>query len=74
MLTRVSIMDYINTQKEEDWLNIIYLSNKAPYLNPNGRKVNLQIKSNIVQIDSMIIWKNKKCSVTISGQKIWKMV
>jgi len=40
-------MDYINTHKEEDWLNIIYLSKKAPYLNPNERKVNQQIKSNI---------------------------
>src|SRR5215471_17030526 len=40
-------MDYINTQKEEDWLNIIYLPKKAPYLNPNERKVNQQIKSNI---------------------------
>ncbi|MFY9797456.1 MAG: hypothetical protein WAJ93_17355, partial [Candidatus Nitrosopolaris sp.] len=35
------------TQKEEDWLNIIYLPKKAPYLNPNERKVNQQIKSNI---------------------------
>jgi len=34
------VMDYINTQKEEDWLNIIYLPKKAPYLNPNERKVN----------------------------------
>jgi len=41
------VMDYINTQKEEDWLNIIYLPKKAPYLNPNERKVNQQIKSNI---------------------------
>jgi hypothetical protein len=37
------VMDYINTQKEEDWLNIIYLPKKAP----NERKVNQQIKSNI---------------------------
>ena len=41
------VMDYINTQKEEDWLNIIYLPKKAPYLNPNEREVNQQIKSNI---------------------------
>jgi hypothetical protein len=41
------VMDYINTQKEEDWLNLIYLPKKAPYLNPNERKVNQQIKSNI---------------------------
>jgi hypothetical protein len=33
--------------EEEDWLNIIYLPKKAPYLNPNERKVNQQIKSNI---------------------------
>ena len=37
--------DYIKTQK--DWLNIIYLPKKAPYLNPNERKVNQRIKSNI---------------------------
>ena len=40
------VVDYINTQKEEDWLNILY-TKKAPYLNPNERKVNQQIKSNI---------------------------
>jgi hypothetical protein len=28
------VMDYINTQKEEDWLNLIYLPKKAPYINP----------------------------------------
>jgi len=33
--------DYIKT----DWLTIIYLSKKAPYLNPNERKINIQIKS-----------------------------
>jgi hypothetical protein len=37
--------DYIKTQK--DWLTIIYLPKKAPYLNPNERKINQQIKSNI---------------------------
>jgi hypothetical protein len=37
--------DYIKTQK--DWLTIIYLPKKAPYLNPNERKVNQRIKSNI---------------------------
>jgi hypothetical protein len=36
---------YIKTQK--DWLTIIYLLKKAPYLNPNESKVNQQIKSNI---------------------------
>ena len=35
--------DYIKTQK--DWLTIIHLPKKAPYLNPNERKVNQQIKS-----------------------------
>jgi len=34
---------YINTQK--DWLTIIHLPKKAPYLNPNERKVNQRIKS-----------------------------
>ena len=33
--------DYINAQKQ--WLTMIYLPKKAPYLNPNERKVNQQI-------------------------------
>lgn len=37
---------YINAQKE-DWLTIIHLPKKAPYLNPNERKVNQQIKSDV---------------------------
>jgi DDE superfamily endonuclease len=37
------INDYINARKH--WLTIIYLPKKAPYLNPNERKVNQQIKS-----------------------------
>ena len=46
---RVSLMvrNYINAQKEEDWLTIIHLPKKAPYLNPNERKVNQQIKSDV---------------------------
>jgi transposase len=35
--------DYIKIQK--DWLTIIYLPKKSPYLNPNERNVNQQIKS-----------------------------
>jgi hypothetical protein len=35
--------DYIKIQK--DWLTIIYLPKKAPYLNPNERKVHQLIKS-----------------------------
>jgi DDE superfamily endonuclease len=35
--------DYIKAQKH--WLTIIYLPKKAPYLNPNEREVNQQIKS-----------------------------
>ena len=35
--------DYIKAQKH--WLTIIYLPKKAPYLNPNERNVNQQIKS-----------------------------
>ncbi|MGC2427114.1 MAG: transposase [Nitrososphaeraceae archaeon] len=44
----VSLMvrNYINAQKE-DWLTIIHLPKKAPYLNPNERKVNQQIKSDV---------------------------
>lgn len=37
--------DYINTQKH--WLTIIHLPKKAPYLNPNERKINQHIKSNV---------------------------
>ena len=32
---------------ERDWLTIIHLPTKAPYLNPNERKVNQQIKSDV---------------------------
>ncbi|HET9807992.1 MAG TPA: transposase, partial [Nitrososphaeraceae archaeon] len=43
---------YINGQIE-DWLTVIHLPKKrAPYLNPNERKVNQRIKSDIcVQTD-----------------------
>jgi len=41
-----TVMDYVNTQKE-DWLTIIHLPKKAPYLNPNERKVNQQIKLDV---------------------------
>jgi hypothetical protein len=37
------VHDYIKIQK--DWLTIVHLPKKAPYLNPNERKVNQQIKS-----------------------------
>ena len=52
----VSLMvrNYINAQKEEeeeeeeeDCLTTIHLPKKAPYLNPNERKVNQQIKSDV---------------------------
>ena len=45
----VSLMvrNYINAQKGEDWLTIIHLPKKAPYLNPNERKVNRPIKSDV---------------------------
>ncbi len=36
----------INAQKE-DWLTTIHLPKRAPYLNPNERKVNQKIKSNV---------------------------
>lgn len=41
----MTVQKYINTQK--DWLTIIHLPKKAPYLNPNERKVNQHIKSDI---------------------------
>jgi transposase len=37
--------EYIKEQKH--WLNIVYLPKKAPYLNPNERKINQQIKSDV---------------------------
>src|SRR5712691_11094628 len=36
------VHDYI--KKQNNWLTIIYLPKKSPYLNPNERKVNQQIK------------------------------
>jgi DDE superfamily endonuclease len=39
--------EYINRQKEEDWLTVIHLPKRAPYLNPNERKVNQKIKSDV---------------------------
>ena len=40
-----TVLNYLNTQK--DWLSIIRLPKKAPYLNPNERKVNQRIKSDV---------------------------
>ena len=37
--------EYINAKK--DWLTVIYLPKGAPYLNPNERKVNQKIKSDV---------------------------
>lgn len=39
------VCEYIKTQN--DWLTIIHLPKKAPYLNPNERKVNERIKSDV---------------------------
>jgi hypothetical protein len=48
MVTLKLSNSYINAKKEEeDWLTIIHLPKKAPYLNPNERKVNQQIKSDV---------------------------
>lgn len=40
-----TVLNYINAQK--DWLTVIHLPKKAPYLNPNERKVNQRIKSDV---------------------------
>jgi hypothetical protein len=40
-----TVLNYIDAQK--DWLTIIHLPKKAPYLNPNERKVNQRIKSDV---------------------------
>ena len=39
--------EYINRQKKEDWLTVIHLPKRAPYLNPNERNVNQKIKSDV---------------------------
>jgi hypothetical protein len=39
--------EYINRQKKKDWLTVIHLPKRAPYLNPNERKVNQKIKSDV---------------------------
>jgi hypothetical protein len=39
------VNDYVKAQK--DWLTIVHLPKKAPYLNPNERKVNERIKSDV---------------------------
>jgi DDE superfamily endonuclease len=39
------VQEYVNSQT--DWLTIIHLPTKAPYLNPNERKINQQIKSDV---------------------------
>ena len=36
---------YINAQR--DWLTTVHLPKRAPYLNPNERKVNQKIKSDV---------------------------
>ena len=37
--------EYLNSQK--DWLSVIRLPKRAPYLNPNERQVNQKIKSDV---------------------------
>lgn len=39
------VRGYISAQK--DWLTVINLPKRAPYLNPNERKVNQQMKSDV---------------------------
>ncbi|MFZ0514453.1 MAG: hypothetical protein WAM14_22805, partial [Candidatus Nitrosopolaris sp.] len=36
-----------NPNAQKDWLTIIHLPKKAPYLNPNERRVNQQIKLDV---------------------------
>jgi len=38
--------EYVNAQKK-DWLTVIHLPKRAPYLNPNERQVNQKIKSDV---------------------------
>ena len=58
--------EYINRQKDY-WLTVIHLPKRAPYLNPNERKVNQKINQMYVQTDSILIQKNKK----MQYQNIW---
>lgn len=39
------IREYVNAQR--NWLTVIHLPKRAPYLNPNERKVNQKIKSDV---------------------------
>jgi predicted RNA-binding protein YlxR (DUF448 family) len=40
--------EYVNAQKEKDWLmTVIHLPKRSSYLNPNERKVNQKIKSDV---------------------------
>ena len=43
----LSKMTKIYQQTEKDWLTVIHLPKRAPYLNPNERKVNQRIKSDV---------------------------
>jgi DDE superfamily endonuclease len=46
--------EYINRQKDY-WLTVIHLPKRAPYLNPNERKVNQKINQMYVKTDSILI-------------------
>jgi hypothetical protein len=51
----------MSMHRKRDWLTSIHLPKRAPYLNPNERKVNQKIKSNVcANRDSMPISKTKK--------------
>ena len=39
--------EYVNAQKKDCWLTVIHLPKRAPYLNPNERKVNQKIKLDV---------------------------
>ena len=55
--------EYINRQKE-DWLTVIHLPKRAPYLNPNERKVNQKIKSDVCANRFYISIKEQKDAIS----------
>jgi hypothetical protein len=62
--------EYVNAQqKEKDWLTVIYLPKRAPYLNSNERKVNQKIKSDVYMCKQILYQhrRTKICYIRIFG-------
>ena len=61
-------------RKKKTWLTIIHLPKKAPYLNPNERRVNQQIKSDVCGNRFYENIEEQKTAYPIPKQNIWNMV